>query len=74
MYGQDRMKPSTWRIDALYRAVCWQIRSEEREELLALALDQGAHPDSIAKHVKYIHWERRQAHEAFVEHTKKNAA
>lgn len=74
MYGQDRQKPSTWRIDALYRAVLQQIKAEEAEDSLALALDQGAHADTIASLVAEVHREREQAHRIYLEHTREHAA
>lgn len=68
MYGQDRQRPATWKMDALYRAVCWQIKAEETEDILALALDQEAHVDTIAALVEEVDRARDAAHEAFVRH------
>lgn len=65
MNGQDRMTPSTWRIDALYRAACWQTKAEEAEAALALALEQNAHPDTIAALIEELDHEVEMAHHVF---------
>lgn len=67
LYGQDRMKPSTWKLDGLYRAVCFQARAEEMEIMLADALRDGIHPDSVAGLLEELEDDKAAAHEVFAE-------
>ena len=74
MYGQDRMRHSTWKIDALYLAVCQQCKAEDAEAALALALAQGAHPDSIEALVAELDRECERAHDIFNQHSENGDA
>jgi len=68
------MRPSSWKIDALYRAVCWQIKAEEAEAALALALEQGAHADTIEALLEELDHETNMAHHVFNLHSASDAA
>lgn len=74
LFGQDRRKPGTWRHDALYRAMLWQIQADESEALLASALDNGAHPDTIAGLLRDVEDFHEKAHAVFVAESKVNDA
>jgi hypothetical protein len=65
--GQRRECSSTWRLDGLWRAVCYQLRAEESERLLASAIDNGALPCALAALLDEYEREWEQAHRAFVD-------
>lgn len=74
MYGQDRMKPSTWKIDGLYHATCWQARAEDMEQMIAEAMDRGAHVDSIAGLLQRLEFDKDMAHKAFLDWERQHGA
>lgn len=74
LYGQDRMKPSTWRMDGLYRAVCYQARAEEMERTIADALRDGIHEDSVEGLLAELDDDIAMAHHVFTEWEKAHGA
>ena len=64
--GQDRQRPSTWRLDGLWRAACLQAEAEDFEQELKIALDHEAPAHTIRAMVSEIEHIRAAAHAAFL--------
>jgi len=66
--GQRLDLPSTWKLDDLWRAACWQCRAEEAERFFHDAIDRGPLPDGqcgAAAEVllRQVEYEWMKAHE-----------
>ncbi|HKW10046.1 MAG TPA: hypothetical protein VJO33_06680 [Gemmatimonadaceae bacterium] len=64
--GQRLDRPSTWRMDRLFHAACWQCKTEEAEGSLALALRHDAHIDTIAALLAEYEHVRETTHRVFL--------
>lgn len=69
LYGQDRFRTSTWRMDGLYSAACYQIQSEELEDLLSVPLSEAVErndAERVQRLLSRIDEARDLAHRAFI--------
>ena len=64
--GQDPSRPSTWKLDHLWRASVLQHRAEESLQFLQESMDDNAHPDTIAHFLEQYEADCDACHRAFL--------
>lgn len=72
--GQRLDQSSTWRLDALWRAACCQVRIEEMEQLFTHLMNVGVSVELLATLLTEIEREWQKAHDVFLEETSHAAA
>lgn len=74
LYGQDPDRPSTWKLDHLWRASVLQHQAEDTLVMLNEAIEAGDHPDTIAHFYAQFEADCKRCHETFLEGERRAAA